>query len=256
VKIEIPFQFRNDNLVIVKGTIGGLRNVNMILDTGTSPSSISKTLADTLSLPRKAASLETLSGTIRAESVVLSGLDFGPFHAAALRVIVQDLSFLEQTLGISLGGIIGLDVLSSGSFTIDYPRKRIIFGAFPPNLKTVPFAASSPTVTVKAKIDGQEVRLLLDSGTEGLVLYRNRKGLAAASHSDRKTSISTTSGSTRLSWLKTRVSVGAEDLGTRDIAIADVDSSFGDEFDGLMGFAKMGFHRVAFDFENGRFGWD
>jgi hypothetical protein len=23
-----------------------------------------------------------------------------------------------------------------------------------------------------------------------------------------------------------------------------------------MGFAKMGFHRVAFDFENGRFGWD
>jgi hypothetical protein len=29
-----------------------------------------------------------------------------------------------------------------------------------------------------------------------------------------------------------------------------------DEFNGLMGFAKMGFHRVAFDFENGRFGWD
>jgi predicted aspartyl protease len=254
--IEIPFQFMNDNLVIVKATIGGLRNLNMMVDTGTSPSSISKAVADKLKLPRKAESVETLNGTMRAESVVLPALDFGPIHTGSLRVMVQDLGFIERSLGMTIGGIIGLDVLTTGSFTIDYRRKSIAFGAVPPGLKTVPFAATAPSITVRAKIDGQEVRLLVDSGTEGLVLYRNRKGMAAAPHSDQRVSISTLSGSTRLSWVKTRVSVGAEDLGTRDIAIADVDSNFGDEFDGLMGFAKMGFRRVAFDFENGRFGWD
>jgi predicted aspartyl protease len=254
-KAEMPFQFYNDNLVIVKATVAGVRNVNMILDTGTSPSSISKALANTLNLHRDAAALTTLNGMIRAESVVVPSLDFGPLHASTLRVIVQDLSFLEQKLGISLGGIIGLDVLITGSFTIDYRRKSIAFGALPQGLKTAPLAATAPALIIYAKIDGQELRLLLDSGTGGLVLYRDRKVIAAA-HFDRKVSISTTSGSTRLSWLKTRVSIGAEDLGTRDIAIADIDSNFGDEFDGLMGFAKMGFHRVAFDFENGRFGWD
>jgi predicted aspartyl protease len=256
-KIEIPFRFYNDNLVIVKATIGGVRNVNMILDTGTNPSSISKEVADKLKLPRKAESLETLNGTIRAESVVLPGLDVGPLHAGSLRVIVQDLRFMEESLGISLGGIIGLDVLSTGTFTIDYARRRIVFGLVPPELKIVPFAARAPFLTIRAKIDGQEVRLLVDSGTWGLVLYRNRLKMAPErAHLDRSASISTSGGATHLSWMRSSVSVGEESLGARDIAIANVDSDPGDGFDGLMGFARMGFHRVAFDFENGRFGWD
>ena len=37
-KTEIPFELYNDNLIIVKATIGPIKNVNMILDTGTSPS--------------------------------------------------------------------------------------------------------------------------------------------------------------------------------------------------------------------------
>ena len=60
----------------------------------------------------------------------------------------------------------------------------------------------------------------------------------------------------RLSWLKAGVSVGEENFGKREIAIADVDPDREEEFDGLMGFAKMGFRRVSFDFQNGVFGWD
>jgi predicted aspartyl protease len=256
-KIEIPFRIYNDNVVVVKATIGGMRNVNMILDTGTSPSSIDKAVADKLKLQRKATSLDTMNGTIRAESVVVPGIDFGPHHAGSLRMIVQNFCFMEHALGISLGGIIGLDVLSASTFTIDYPRKRIAFGIVPPELKTVPFATTAPKLTVRAKIDGQEVCLLLDSGTWGLVLYRNRlKTASDRAHLDRNNSISTSGGAMRLSWIRSSVSVGEEGLGARDVAIADVDSHPKDDFDGLMGFAKMGFHRVAFDFENGRFGWD
>ncbi len=105
----------------------------MILDTGTNPSLINRAAAEKMKLPRKAESLETLSGTIQAESVVLTGLDIGPLHASSLRVMVHDLTVMEQNLGISLGGIIGLDVLSSGTFTIDYPRRRSAFGLIPRN---------------------------------------------------------------------------------------------------------------------------
>jgi hypothetical protein len=52
------------------------------------------------------------------------------------------------------------------------------------------------------------------------------------------------------------VSIGKGNLGTRNVAIADVDSDPQDDFDGLLGFATMGFREVSFDFENGLFGWD
>ena len=127
-KAEIPFQLYNGNLIIVKATIGTVKNVNMILDTGTSPSAISQELADRLKLRGKTESLQTLNGTIQTQSLILPSIQIGPLAASPIRVVVQDLSFMERSLGISLGGIAGLDILSSGSFTIDYRRKKIVFG--------------------------------------------------------------------------------------------------------------------------------
>jgi hypothetical protein len=66
----------------------------------------------------------------------------------------------------------------------------------------------------------------------------------------------TAGGTTHVNWLSAGVSLGKGDLGTRNVAIADVDSDPKYEFDGLLGFAKMGFRKVSFDFENGLFGWD
>ena len=76
--------------------------------------------------------------------------------------------------GISLGGIVGLDILSSGSFTIDYRRRKVVFGPIAASAKSIHFETQNPYLSVKAKIEGQEVRLLVDSGTGGLLVYRNR----------------------------------------------------------------------------------
>ena len=38
--------------------------------------------------------------------------------------------------------------------------------------------------------------------------------------------------------------------------IADLDADPRNDFDGLLGFANMGFRKVSFDFENGLFGWE
>jgi hypothetical protein len=42
----------------------------------------------------------------------------------------------------------------------------------------------------------------------------------------------------------------------RDVAVAYADSDPQNEFDGLLGFARMGFCKVSFDFERGMFGWE
>jgi hypothetical protein len=61
---------------------------------------------------------------------------------------------------------------------------------------------------------------------------------------------------TRVQWLRAGVLLGKDNLGARNLAIADLGSGPQNDFDGLLGFAKMGFRRVFFDFENGLFGWE
>src|ERR1051326_2972916 len=162
---EIPFGLYNDNLIIVKATIGRIKNVNMILDTGTSPSAISQELAERLKLRGKTELLQTLNGTIETQSLILPSIQIGPLVASPIRVVVQDLSYMERGVDISLGGIAGLDILRSGSFTIDYRRKKIVFGPLSASEKKVRFETQDPFLTVRATIEGHEVRLLVDSGT-------------------------------------------------------------------------------------------
>jgi predicted aspartyl protease len=256
-KTEIPFGLYNGNLIIVKATVGSVKNVNLILDTGTSPTVINQGIADRLNVQGKGALLQTLTGTIHVQSVTLPRIQIGPLHADSITGVVEDLSFLERSLGISLGGIAGLDILRSGSFVIDYHRQKIVFGPIAASEKAVRFETQIPYLSVKAKIAGQEFRLLVDSGTGGLLVYRNRLRIAKQSPIDPNASISTAAGGgTHVTWLSTEVSLEKGNLGTRNVAIADVDSDPQDDFDGLFGFATMGFRKVSFDFENGLFGWE
>jgi hypothetical protein len=256
-RVEIPFELYNGSLVIVKTTIGSVRNVKMILDTGTSPSAISKEVADRLKLPGKEETLLTLKGNIPARSVVLPRIEVGPLHAESVRVLVQDLCFMERSLGISLGGIVGLDLLSKGSFTIDYSSRKIVFGPIPLGEKVLPFATTVPFLSVRGRVGGQEVRLMVDSGTWGLLVYRDRlQVMREQLRLDANASISSVGGKTRVSWFRAPVSLGKDDLGMRDVAVAAADSDLQDAFDGVMGFARMGFRKVFFDFERGMFGWE
>jgi predicted aspartyl protease len=257
-KTEIPFGLYNGNLIIVKATVGSVKNVNLILDTGTSPTVINQVIADRLNVRGKSGLLQTLTGTIQVQSVTLPRIQIGPLHADFITGVIEDLTFLERSLGISLGGIAGLDILRSSSFAIDYRRQKIIFGPIAASEKAVHFETQIPYLSVRAKIAGQEVRLLVDSGTGGLLVYRNRLRTAPEQlHIDPDGSISTAAGGgTHVRWLSTEVSLEKGNLGARNVAIADVDSDPQDDFDGLFGFATMGFRKVSFDFENGLFGWD
>jgi hypothetical protein len=257
-KIEIPFGLYDGNLIIVKATVGSVKNVNLILDTGTSPSAISQTMADRLNVRGKAALVKMLKGTTQVQSVTLPRIQIGPLHADSITGVVEDLTFLERRLGISLGGIAGLDILRSCSFAIDYRRKKIIFGPIAATKKVVQFETQTPYLSVKTKIAGQEVRLVVDSAAGGLLVYRNRLRTAPKQTLvDRNGSITTAGGGkAHVGWLSTEVSLGNRNLGARNVAIAELDSDPQDGFDGLFGLATMGFCEVFFDLENGLFGWE
>jgi hypothetical protein len=108
---------------------------------------------------------------------------------------------------------------------------------------------------VRSTVNGRQVRLLLDSGTWELLVFRGWLNVAPSEvHLDRASSVSTTGGSAQLSWLRADVSLGTSALGVHKVAIADADAD--PEIDGLLGFAGMGFHRVSFDFQKRLFLWE
>jgi hypothetical protein len=255
---EISFELFNDHLIIVKGTIGSIENVNIMLDTGKSPTAISKETADQLNLRGNRESLRMSNGSIDVQSTTLPSIRIGVLHAESLRVIVQDLRFMQHKLGIPIGGIAGLDVLSTASFMIDYRKQKIVFGPIGTIRKAVPFETRRPFLTVKATINGQEVRLLVDSGTSALLTYRNRlKTMLKQLSEDPDPLLLTPAGKISTRWCRASdVSLGRQSLGPQLMLIADVDPDPRYEFDGLLGFRTPGFQKVWLDFENGLFGWE
>lgn len=252
---EMPFKLYNDNLIVVKASVGPVGGVNFILDTGTTPTSISKALASRLKLSGKTEPLQTLSGAIETESFTLPRIEVGAFSANELRVMTQDFKLIEESLGLSIGGILGLDVLRSHAFTIDYRKRRITFAAAQ-TANSIHFQSQSPLLIVKVTIADQNLRFIVDSGTQGLIAFRNRiKQPAGILRLGQGTFISTVAGTPQAKFFRTLVALG-EDRREQTVTIADVDLGPEIEFDGLLGFTAMGFRRVSFDFEHGTLGWD
>lgn len=108
-----------------------------------------------------------------------------------------------------------------------------------------------PSLLVKAEVNGQELRLVLDSGTPELLVYRNHIDTRQEKlRSDPDTLILTAGGMSGVRWLRADVLLGKNHLRALDVAIADIDSDPQNDFDGPLGFAKVGFRKVTFDFQN------
>jgi Aspartyl protease len=115
-----------------------------------------------------------LNKNFPAERIVLPSLELGPLRTESLPVLIQDLSPLEEALGVRIDALIGFDVLSLGSFRIDYRSRRILYGPLETSGSSVPFETGPPLVTVRIEIGNQPVKLLVDTGASALMLFESR----------------------------------------------------------------------------------
>src|SRR6516165_10050258 len=128
--LEIPFQLSSGYLVIVEGSIGPFDRLKFILDTGTTRTCIDRRLARQLVLPLEVESVFRFDNQVRLNSTHLASLTLGPLQAENFSVNVADLSHV----GIGrapIDAIIGLDLLESSPYQIDYEQMRVTFGPIP-----------------------------------------------------------------------------------------------------------------------------
>ena len=255
---KIHFKLYEKYLIVVQGSLGQLKKKNLLIDTGTNPSIVDQRIAKQLQLVPVTGGPDTMpviTGNVRAQSSVLPAIDVGPIHQEDIRVVIEDLSPFTKMVGTRIDALIGLDVLGQGSFRIDYSRKEIVFGPVEAVGTTVRFASGPPFVTVPMTIENQPLKILVDTGTSGLLLFARQLG--AWQGGLVRIGIASTAGLGGPTYLPV-VQVGESRLGDHDVGVREVYLSNRPEccsFDGLMGITAARMKQIGFDFEHGLFSW-
>ena len=168
---EVPFKLYRGYAIVVRGSVGNVKNLNFLVDTGAVPSVLDKRLARKLKLTGTTQRLSVFTKGLETERVVASNVRVGPQQANVLPVVVQDLSFADEALGVRLDAMIGFDFLSQGPFTIDFESKKIVFGPIDPSLSAIQYEAHPGYALVTMRVQQRAVRLVIDTGASDLVLF-------------------------------------------------------------------------------------
>jgi hypothetical protein len=168
---HMPFELLEQHLIVVKGSVAGVRHLNLLIDTGTIPSVLDARIARRLRLQPEPSQVVAFGQTVRSRSASLTGLRIGAFEPGPIPVAIGDLSYLHQG---RIDAIVGLDVLARTSFLIDYKAHVLTFGPSAAESATVPLEVVWPFLSVRLAIAGHPVRLLVDTGSRDLVLFKSR----------------------------------------------------------------------------------
>jgi hypothetical protein len=179
---------------------------------------------------------------------ILPDLTFGPIHATSLPVLVADLSRFENDFGIAIAGILGMDVLSKSDFTLDYDARQIEFGNAPREGIPVNYDARAGTSVVSVKIGNRTARLLVDTGSEFVVLLGGNFGELDGLKLQKASQPGVSFAEEKMHMQKfsaPEISIGQRKFSSDNIFF--VPGKTDPEFDGLLSVRALGFRRISYD---------
>jgi len=178
--VEVPFDFfRNEIILQVK--VNGKGPFNMMLDTGTDPSSIALNTARELGLKLIALGSPPVGGGTEPQKVYgayLSLVEVGGLSARNLEAVAIDLSKISARLGKQVHGVLGHGLLHSRIVQIDYPNRVVRFYSQSPFAKA-PKQSNTPKRTALSfryvdnvliddvTVNGKKMVGNLDTGSNG-----------------------------------------------------------------------------------------
>jgi len=252
---DVPFELYQQHLIVTKGTVGPLNGLSLLIDTGTIPSMVDPRIARKLHAQAEPSMLVAFGQSVAIQSTILNGFRIGARQPGSVPAGVSDLSYLE---GVRIDAIVGLDVLARTSFSIDYRKRVLRFSPGGREESVAPLELVWPFLTVQMTIGGQQVRLLVDTGSSDLVLFKSRLPAALSRIPWRgDKTVQYASGVARLQRLDLRqVRLGARVWETLPAwALDRVPDRYPPSIDGVLGVPALGCQRVQFDFERSELAW-
>src|SRR5215472_6165862 len=164
--------------VVSQVFLNGRGPYRFLLDTGAQTNQVDVSLARKLGLTATfQVELETAAGATRAKGGRVGRVSLGPAEAVDQEFLFTDLDGLHA-LSPDLRGILGQQFLAHFDFTLDFHDHRLIFGETPggtPGGTLIPAHLVYGRMAVSTSLG----ELVLDSGTDSLILFRSPANLAS-----------------------------------------------------------------------------
>ena len=250
---SIRFDLYQGYFIVVHGSIGGLKNLNFFLDTGTTPSVVDARIAKNIGLPtEKSIRIAVLGGRAEGQEAHLSSIELGPLKQSNLHVITTDLSFFQKFFPVRIDAIVGMDVLGQGPFVIDYSARVIRFGPAPLLPVSVPLRLDQGMAVFEVEIDHAPVHLVFDTGAGSIILFnpvtpRDPEVKDAALLAPKRIG-DFESKQVRLHTLR----LGPEEFRQKSALMTGSPKPSQLDYDGLMSPAALGISQVSVDLKGGR----
>jgi hypothetical protein len=243
-------------LIVVEGRIGGREHLKFALDTGAT-SSVLRTALAKPEFTRRTRRVVNLDRVLNEEVVDVPDFQLGPISISTLPMMLNGLEYLGPE-ATTVDAVIGLDVLRLKSLTIDFARKRILFGQASALRFSVPLEINSPYISVEARSNGRPLRLLLDTGVRSILLYRDRVSDRMSKVQVTRTIAASSLGGTASLDLVTlpRVQLGQHDLDRRAVMSDKSPTGFLPGIDGYLSLNSLGARICGISWEEGMLSWE
>src|SRR2546426_235581 len=188
---EISFQLSGGFLIVIEGRIGS-RKLKFILDTGATRSVVDRKVAGKLR-PRRRAHVFSFDKTVSLEEADFRDVQFGPVQLSQFSMLVGDLSYFSE-FARDADGLIGMDFLGRTNFVIDYEANKVRFSRIEGSASGF---GSDPTwtcFTVEIRVQDRPVRLIVDTGLKGILLYEDRLQTSLDAKLQNESGFSSTTG--------------------------------------------------------------
>jgi hypothetical protein len=171
---EVELSIGRSGAIRVPVTINGQGPFRLLLDTGSSHSTLGRELAERLGLPVVAQVKVTTPAGAQVQPVVgVEQMAIGICSVPRLMPSIVSRAEL-RSLEPGIDGVVGQDFLRAFDFTIDYRRKRLRWTAGAADTDArLPLVRAGDRALVALAANESEVPVLLvpDSGTDGFVVF-------------------------------------------------------------------------------------
>jgi hypothetical protein len=213
-------------------------------------------IAKKLHLVAKNEEVRVVDRNLASGSALVPDVAIGSMHATGVRMIVEDLTPISESLGVHLDAIIGFDVLAARNFRIDYSAKKLIFDPADTLPMSAPLHRVDTMICVDLQVDEHPVRLLVDTAGANVILFSDRlpwaASLAGAAHT-----YTNLGGTFRLRQAAVKsVALHTTTLGPTPIYLADAHNMSEFHIDGLLATGVLPVRQIDFDFKRQLFGWE
>jgi len=246
---ELPFQLISGNRAVVRGTVAGGHELAMLVDTGAECTVIDTRAAKRMRLTflPQTVKYSAFGRVQRAPVAVVSDLRVGPI-STSLECVVGDI----PTRGVDM--ILGLNLLSKRNFEIDYARRKIVFEPGDAPLARVPFESEATLIVIKARVHGETIRMLVDTGAAVHCVFENGP-VVWLRHQEDPTEITPHMGGSSQAREVSMEALAVGPLEWKNLKAMAIDNPKPDLWDAVLSVGSLGLREVYFDFERRSLGW-